>query len=130
MSHDPNEGPARARAQFARAAERVDPATAGRLHAARRLAQQPRAAPPAWRFAVPVGAAAALAFAFAIGIPSPVSSPGDTTVAVAPVPDEAAAPALDPALPDEVERLLDAEDPDIYAWLADAPVATTSGVVP
>ena len=34
------------------------------------------------------------------------------------------------ALPDEVERLLDAEDPDIYAWLADAPVATTSGVVP
>ena len=59
-----------------------------------------------------------------------MSSPGGTTVAVAPVPDEAAAPALDPALPDEVERLLDAEDPDIYAWLADAPVATTSGVVP
>ena len=117
MSHDPKEGPARARALVARAAERVDPATAGRLHAARRLAQQPRAAPPAWRFAVPVGAAAALAFAFAIGIPSPVSSPGGTTVAVAPVPDE-------------VERLLDAEDPDIYAWLADAPVATTSGVVP
>ena len=128
MSHDPYVGPARARALFARAVERVDPATARRLQDARRRAQQPREATTAWRFAIPVGAAAALAFASAIGMRPPTPVPGDTAVATA-TPDAAPASAVDPALPDEIERLLDAEDPDIYAWLADAPVATT-GVMP
>lgn len=128
MSHDPHEGPARTRALFARAADRIDPATARRLLEARRRAQVPRASAPAWRFAVPVGAAAAVALAFGIGPGFPPAT-GDGAVAAVTMPDPASVAALDPALPDEIERLLDAEDPDIYAWLADAPVAT-AGVTP
>ena len=117
MSHDPNDGAARARDLFARAAERTDFEAGARLREARRQALSPRIAPPAWRLAVPLGAAAALAVAFGVTRWTPATTP-------APVPAEAAIAAIDPATPDEIERLLATDDADLYAWLGDAPVAT------
>ena len=116
MNSGPDDGAARARDLFERAVDRIDADAATRLRQARRQAQAPRAAAPAWRLAVPLGVAAAIAVAFGLlrGMPA----------APAPVPAERNMVATDPATPDNIERLLATDDADLYAWLAEAPVAT------
>ena len=58
--------------------------------------------------------AIAVAFGLLRGMPA----------APAPVPAERNMVATDPATPDNIERLLATDDADLYAWLAEAPVAT------
>lgn len=112
-SHDPIT-PA-ARALFDRASARVDQGTAYRLRRARQEALQAR---PRSRLAtglVPAGAftAAVLALGLAWWMPQrPASAPTDSATAAA---------------DSEIDSLMTEEDPDLYAWLADAPVATHRG---
>jgi len=109
-SHDPiNPGP---RELFDRASARVDQGTANRLRRARQHALQ---AHPRARMAyglVPAGAFAATALALGLAWWMP-QRPG------------AAPPAGQVTASDaEIDGLISDEDPDLYAWLADAPVAT------
>jgi hypothetical protein len=114
MSRDPalgdDTGPSRARDLFARASDSLDHGMAFRLRRARAQAQQPARRKPAFSALVPAGVAAAAALALGIAwwLPPP-------------------APTAAPALSDqqEIDLLLASdEDPELYAWLADAPVAT------
>lgn len=97
------------RALFDRASDRLDQGMAFRLRRAREAALMPRPAKaPAWR--VPAGAAAAavLALGLAWWLPG----------------RDAPSPADPGALASEdLEALVVAEDAELYAWLADAPVA-------
>jgi hypothetical protein len=94
---------------FERKVQDLDPGMTGRLRAARRdaLAPEGGARPPSdvlsRRWWLPAGLAAGLMLALGIGLPR------------APAPTVAAEDPLDVALY--------AEDPAIYDWLADAPVA-------
>lgn len=112
-SHDPIT-PA-ARDLFERASARVDPGTAHRLRRARQEALQGRPRARTVAGLVPAGAfaAAVLALGLAWWMPQrPDAAPADTAVAAADA---------------EIEGLMTEEDPEIYAWLADAPVATRRG---
>jgi hypothetical protein len=110
-SHDPITP--KARELFERASERVDQGTAFRLQRARISAQQPRPSRPA-TFLVPAGAFAAAALALGIAWWSPTPPTVPDTLEVSGIPTEA-----------EVDLLVD-EDPELYAWLAEAPVAVLS----
>lgn len=112
--HDPEStGP---RALYSRLADSLDPATAGRLRAARREALAgPR--PGSRRIgAWPAGAfaAAVLAAGLAWWLPGTPTAP--TSPAIVALPDAV-----------EIDALMVEEDPEFYAWLADAPVATSRG---
>lgn len=110
-SHDPITP--KARDLFDRASERLDQGTAFRLQRARLAAQQPRRRSLPRTFLLPAGAfaAAVLALGLAWWMPAPPVAPattGGTLVVDA-----------------EIDALVD-EDPELYAWLADAPVAVTT----
>lgn len=101
---------ARARDLFERASAGLDHGMAFRLRRARHQAQAAgrTRTTRAW---LPAAAMSALILAFAIGWWLPHDQPVDVTPLV--------------AESDEIERLLTGEeDPELYAWLADAPVAT------
>ncbi len=123
---------ARARSLFERASDGIDAATAARLQRARREALRPRSRPAAWPRWLPAGVAAALvvALAFAWRTPPMPPTPTPDSLAQAPAGSEPAPAAAAPAPADEIERLLETEDPDLYAWLAEAPVATSAGTTP
>ncbi len=105
-----------ARALFDRASVRVDPEAAHRLRRARQDALQ---VPPRARLAhglVPVGAFAAAVFALGLAWwmpPRPAARPETTQAS---------------ATDAEIDGLMAEEDSELYAWLADAPVATRAGV--
>lgn len=109
-----------ARDLFERASERLDQGAAFRLRRARHEAQQPR--PRRLPAFVPAGAfaAAVLALGLAWWLP-PAGAPAlpDTRVA-----------GTDPVPTTELDALLAEEDPEVYLWLADAPVATAMGPRP
>lgn len=111
---------AAARDLFERASDRLDQGAAFRLRRARQEAQQPRRRGlPAF---VPAGAfaAAVLALGVAWWMPRPGTPP---------VPDTRVAGA-DLVQTTELDALLAEEDPEVYLWLADAPVATATGPRP
>ncbi len=102
----------RARDLFDRASSRLDPDDASRL---RRIRRDALDGPPVVRarpMLVPAGAFAAALLALGLAWWMP---PGQTVASFGPE-DAAAASQLD--------GLMIEEDPDLYAWLADAPVAT------
>lgn len=105
-----------ARELFDRASDRLDQGAAFRLRRARHEAQQPRARRVPGL--VPAGAFAAAVLALGIAW----WLPGQGPQALLP-PDIAAdvAPAA------EFDTLLAGEDPELYLWLADAPVAAGAG---
>ena len=109
-SQDPNIPGARD--LFDRASARVDTGTANRLRRARQAALQ--ATPRGHRVTglVPVGAFAATVLALGLAWwmpPTPSALPDETGIA---------------ASDSEIDGLIADEDPELYAWLADAPVAT------
>lgn len=105
---------ARARDLFERASRGVDQGMAYRLRRARQDAQQPRpAARAAGRGLVPVGAFAAAVLA--VGVSWWALQPAS------PVP--VAEVATTPVSSSEIDALVVEEDAELYAWLADAPVA-------
>ncbi|KFN43344.1 hypothetical protein [Arenimonas oryziterrae] len=118
--HDPNHLPDEtasvdaARQLFDRAGDRLDTATANRLRLMRREALR-GAAGPASRLGtwLPVGAAAVAVLALAIAWRAPVPEEN-----IADTPDTEL--GTDPAVTGE-------DDAELYAWLGDAPVATTPG---
>jgi len=109
----------RARALWHEAARRIDPATAGRLRAARREALQSTTAPmrQASRWLIPTGALAAVALAAMMvwqplpHAPSPVQG-GHTTAGPAPEADSELPPDAEQVDPSLYQNL------DFYAWLA------------
>lgn len=104
-----------ARDLFERASERLDQGAAFRLRRARHEAQQPRRRSLPTLVPASAFAAAVLALGVAWWLPSRES----------PVPDLPAF-AGEPVPVTEIDALLAEEDPELYIWLADAPVATTS----
>ena len=106
----PDPTPDRARDLFDRASQRLDQGTAFRLRRAREAALRPQTASTARRF-WPAGAVAAsvMTLALAWWIPSRI---GPET------------PGAAPLASDEIESLVVAEDAELYAWLAEAPVAS------
>ena len=110
-SHDPITP--RARDLFDRASAGLDQGMTFRLRRARHDAQQPRRPARGISVLMPAGAfaAAVLALGLAWWLPpsSPVTLPAD---------------AGEVALNAELDALVIEEDPELYAWLADAPVAT------
>ncbi|BFI96873.1 MAG: hypothetical protein RSP_23830 [Rhodanobacter sp.] len=117
----------RARELYREAARNLDPATAGRLRAARReaLAGTRRAAHPVARWLVPSGACAAIALAALLARPS-APLPGDlaptaSTAAVTGETDNSLPPDPEQADPNLYQNL------DFYGWLAangSAPAST------
>jgi hypothetical protein len=105
----------RARDLFDRASDGLDQGMAFRLRRARHDAQQPRPVRRALPMFVPAGAfaAAALALGLAWWLPQ----------------HAAVAPAADPPVAistAELDALVIEEDAELYAWLAEAPVATVA----
>lgn len=100
----------RARDLFDRASNRLDQGTAFRLRRAREAALRPESAAPGRRM-WPAGAVAAsvMALGLAWWIPSRIGPE---------------APGTPPLANEEVESLVMAEDAELYAWLAEAPVAS------
>ena len=98
-----------ARELFDRASDRLDQGMAFRLRRARMEAQQPRATRAGRLLPAGAFAAAVLALGLAWWMPR-----GGTPVA--PAPGEPIADA-------ELEALVVEEDAELYAWLAEAPVA-------
>lgn len=109
-SHDPTP---QARELFDRASARLDQGMAFRLQRARHEAQQPRRVPRAGSTLVVAGAfaAAVLALGLAWWLPQR---------AAVPMPADAGELAVNA----EIDALVIEEDPELYAWLAEAPVAT------
>ncbi len=112
--HDPKHDtdPSAARALFERACQRLDPAMGNRLRLARRAALSP---PTRFRTAwLPAGAAIAtlLALGVAWWLPEPATTSTDFAQATTDTPPEWVASD---------------EDADMYAWLAEAPVAIDNG---
>lgn len=110
MSRHGPDTPDSPRRLYLHAADRLDAGTAARLRAARReaLAAPRRASRAAW--ALPAGAFAATVLAVGLAWWQ-----------------AGTAPALDPAAQadaEAIESLMVEEDPEFYAWLAEAPVAT------
>lgn len=100
----------RARDLFDRASDRLDQGTAFRLRRAREAALRPESAATGRRL-WPAGAVTAslMALAMAWWIPSRIGPE---------------APGAVPLANDEIESLVMAEDAELYAWLAEAPVAS------
>ena len=105
----------RARDLFERASDGLDQGMAFRLRRARHEAQQPRPVRRAIPALVPAGAfaAAVLALGLAWWLPqravvAPPTAPAATVSAA------------------ELDALVIEEDAELYAWLADAPVATVA----
>lgn len=117
-----NEVEARARALFERSVQEMDEATVKRLRLARRAAlSETVAASPRWQpWAGGLAAASVLALGLAWWWPQAASGPDTPAVPVAETP-ASAAPA-DPGADEPVLAEAD-EDSDLYAWLAEAPVA-------
>ena len=129
----------RARDTFEGAVDGLDPATANRLRIARRAALSASAPSRGWL--LPLAGAAAMGWLAWLAWPraqAPVAAPGPVaTIPVAPAPAVVVAPGepvvdaptVDPlieALPvddDPDWTALDEDDAEVYAWLADAPVA-------
>jgi hypothetical protein len=114
-SHDPITRTARD--LFDRASARVELPDAQRLRRARQQALQSRPRSRIGAGLMPAGAfaAAVLALGLAWWIPQrPAATPAGATTA---------ATTTDA----EIEGLMTEEDPELYAWLADAPVATDRG---
>ena len=108
----------RARELWREAARQVDPATAGRLRAARREALQAARAPArnATRWLIPTGAVAAIALAaLMVWQPLPRASASMQAHQTA-----SAAPEADNELPPDAEQADPAlyQNLDFYAWLA------------
>jgi hypothetical protein len=106
---------ARARTLFDRASEGLDQGTAFRLRRVRLEAQQPARPRALPRFApAATFAAAVLAVALAWWLPKDAGrvEPALATTA---------------ATTAELDALVVDEDPELYAWLAEAPVATGNG---
>ena len=103
----------RARDLFERASTGLDQGMAFRLRRARHDAQQPRRLPRGGSILVPAGAFAAAVLALGLAWWLPQSSPPPTPVDAGEV-----------AVNAELDALVIEEDPELYAWLADAPVAT------
>lgn len=109
-----------ARDLFDRASARVDPPAAQRLRRARQdaLQSRPRARLAAGLMPAGAFAAAVLALGLAWWMPQrPATTPAGAATT--------AATGADAAI--EIEGLMIEEDPELYAWLADAPVATRTG---
>ena len=102
----------RARDLFARASDRMDQGMAFRLRRAREAALRP--APAARGRLWPAGAVAASVMTLALAWWLPAQLGPDS-------------PAAMPLANDEVEALVMAEDAELYAWLAEAPVASPGG---
>lgn len=95
------------RALFDRASSRLDQGMAFRLRRAREAALEAGPAPArGWRLPAGAFAAAVLALGLAWWMP-----------------DRPGTPVPEPLAGDEIEALVMAEDAELYAWLADAPVA-------
>lgn len=112
-SHDPIHQ--NARELFDRASARVDAPTAMQLRLARQdaLQSRPRARIAAGLMPAGAFAAAVLALGLAWWVPQrPASPPAGAPTAAADA---------------EIEGLMTEEDPELYSWLADAPVATHRG---
>ena len=105
----PDPIPDRARDLFDRASERLDQGTAFRLRRAREAALRPAPAALPGRRLWPAGAVAASVMALGLAWWIPGTGP-----------DSPAAPLAS----EEIESLVLAEDAELYAWLADAPVAS------
>lgn len=104
-----------ARELFDRASARVDQGTAHRLRRARQDALQARPRTRLVAGLLPVGAVAAAVLALGLTwwMPQrPVTAPAATAGAETSASDA------------EIEGLMADEDTELYAWLADAPVAT------
>jgi hypothetical protein len=106
-SHDPINP--KARELFDRASERLDQGSAYRLQRARMAAQQPRRSRPGV-ILVPAGAFAAAVLALGLAWWTPESPVGPGVIDGGIAADA------------EIDALVD-EDPELYAWLAEAPVA-------
>ena len=142
----------RAREVFDAASGDVDATTAGRLRLARRAAlAAPAPSPRAWL--APLAGAAALGLVAWLAwpraqapepVPAPVATAPVTPAAIPPppspaVPDPAvpAQPRVEAPLDDPLDAVpvdddtawaaLDEDDAELYAWLADAPVAPDTG---
>jgi hypothetical protein len=100
-----------ARELFDRASARVDAGTALRLRRARQDALQARPRARMSAGLVPAGAFAAAVLALGLAWWMPQR------------PDVAPTPAVVSAADAEIDGLMAEEDPELYAWLADAPVA-------
>ncbi|WP_374603941.1 hypothetical protein [Arenimonas sp.] len=100
----------RARDLFDRASDRLDQGTAFRLRRARETALRPAPAALSGRRLWPAGAVAASVMALGLAWWLPR---GDLE-----------APATAALASEEVESLVLAEDAELYAWLAEAPVAS------
>lgn len=100
----------RARELFTRASDRLDQGMAFRLRRAREAALRPAPTGHGRRY-WPAGAVAAsvMALGLAWWLPGRVGP---------------AAPVAAPLASDEIEALVTAEDAELYAWLAEAPVAS------
>lgn len=103
----------KARALFDRASAGLDQGMAFRLRRAREAALQANR-PPSRAWGVPAGAFAAAVLALGLAWWLPART-GPATVA----PDSLAS--------EDIEALVMAEDAELYAWLAEAPVATPAG---
>lgn len=101
-----------ARELFDRASARIDAGTALRLRRARQDALQARPRARMSAGLVPAGAFAAAVLALGLAWWMP-TRPGTTPEATQAVVTDA-----------EIDGLMAEEDPELYAWLADAPVAT------
>lgn len=106
----PDPIPDRARDLFDRASERLDQGTAFRLRRAREAALRPAPAALPGRRLWPAGAVAASVMALGLAWWIPQAGPDSPTAA--------------PLASEEIESLVLAEDAELYAWLADAPVAS------
>ncbi|KFN51072.1 hypothetical protein [Arenimonas composti] len=116
MSHDLDAGPRRARELFSRAAEGLDHGMAFRLRRARAQAQQAPARASRFAVLVPAGVAAAAALALVLTWWVPAGERPPTAVDLAATPIEE---------PQDIDALMAGDDDlAMYAWLADAPVAT------
>jgi hypothetical protein len=121
MEHDPAEA---ARRLFERVARDVPAATANRLRLARRaaLANPVPRRPALARWAMPLGAAAALVVGLAWWRQD--VAPVAPSVTVAPMQAEPVAAGDAVAAPADLPT---EDDADLYAWLAEAPVAADTG---
>lgn len=102
----------RARALFDRASDGLDHGIAFRLRRSRLEAQQAGGRPRSRSLLMPAGALAATVLALGLAVWQPATSP---------------ASGADLAGNAELDALVIDEDPELYAWLAEAPVATRTG---
>jgi hypothetical protein len=109
-----------ARALFERAVQGLDPATANRLRLARRAALAGAATRPrGFGAGLLTAAGAALAFVLALGLSW-----------WRPVPEAATPPATSAVASDDAVLAAEEGEEEIYAWLAEGPVAADADAEP